>query len=887
MKLKISLFLPAIAVTTASSEPAHDLVPADLFTVPEGLEVTVWATSPMLYNPTNMDVDKDGRIWVAEGVNYRKHAGRREEGDRIQVLEDTDRDGKADKSWTFVQEPGLAAPLGVAVFDNKIVVSHAPDMIVYTDVDRDMKFDPAIDTREVLLTGFEGAQHDHSIHSVTAGPGGQWYWSQGNCGAQFTDRSGEHFRIGSSYYKKEYAGETSDDGHVYVGGFAARMNPDGTAVNIVGHNFRNSYEHCVTSFGDVFQNDNDDPPACRVSHILEYGNAGFSSADGKRVWGMDRRFGQDIPTAEWRQDDPGTMPAGDIYGGGSPTGVAFYENGALGKKWEGLLLSCEAGRNVVFGYQPELEGAGFKLDRTNFITSNTTGEFVGTDFKDAGTTTNEKHQLFRPSDILVGPDGALYVSDWFDARVGGHDDRDDSLSGTIYRVAPKGFKPDVPEIDYTTSAGQLAALKSPAINVRHPGFTALLAKGKTAVPEVAPLLDHPNHFIRARAIWLLANLGQEGATKVEAILASDDVMLRTAAFRALRRTSGDLIGLAKKMVSDPSAAIRREVALAMRNESGAEVVEILKRVADKFDGEDRSYLEALGTGATNKEAAVFAALGLGQGDPLAWSPAQARLAWRLMTPAAVPGLAARASSENLDGAQRKLALDGLAFIKDPSASNAMLDVAAETTGKIREDALWWLTNRSGNDWSSFGVLAAMKARGLGDTEEAELVSIEIPAPSKDATRLPAAAEIAKLTGDPAAGKVLASRCIMCHEIDGAGVGYGPVLTDFGKTQPTEVIIQAITEPSHTISHGFEGTSLKTKDGKTIHGILLSESDPLVIKSTGGLVQRVSKDNLKSRSELGYSLMLSAVQLGMTAQDVADITAYLKQLGTEKTTASER
>lgn len=62
---------------------------------------------------------------------------------------------------------------------------------------------------------------------------------------------------------------------------------------------------------------------------MEGGNAGFASADGQRSWGADKRPGQDTPTAEWRQEDPGTMPAGDVYGGGSPTGVAFYENGQL------------------------------------------------------------------------------------------------------------------------------------------------------------------------------------------------------------------------------------------------------------------------------------------------------------------------------------------------------------------------------------------------------------------------------------------------------------------------------------------------------------------------------------------------------------------------------
>ncbi|MDB6116721.1 MAG: putative rane-bound dehydrogenase domain protein, partial [Verrucomicrobiaceae bacterium] len=325
-------------------------VPVDLFSVPEGLEVTLWATSPMLYNPTNIDFDAEGRMYVAEGVDYRGKAGRRPEGDRIVVLEDTTGSGRADKSSVFVQEQNLAAPLGVAVLGDKIVVSMPPDLLVYTDVDHNGKFDPAVDKRDVLLTGFGGRQHDHSLHSLTAGPDGQWYFNQGNTGAEFTDRSGKTFHMGSPYMKQEIAGMKSDDGNVWIGGFTARMNPDGTNVKIIGHNYRNSFEQTINSFGDIYQSDNDDPPACRVTQIMEGGNAGFASTDGKRSWGADKRPGQDTPTAEWRQEDPGTMPAGDVYGGGSPTGVAFYENGALGDQWRGLLLACEAGKNVVFGY---------------------------------------------------------------------------------------------------------------------------------------------------------------------------------------------------------------------------------------------------------------------------------------------------------------------------------------------------------------------------------------------------------------------------------------------------------------------------------------------------------------------------------------------------------
>ena len=84
--------------------------------------------------------------------------------------------------------------------------------------------------------------------------------------------------------------------------------PNGTGVEILGFNFRNSYEQTVTSFGDIFHNDNDDPPACRTTYLMEYGNLGFFSRDGKRYWNADRRPGQSIPTAEWRQEDPGVIP---------------------------------------------------------------------------------------------------------------------------------------------------------------------------------------------------------------------------------------------------------------------------------------------------------------------------------------------------------------------------------------------------------------------------------------------------------------------------------------------------------------------------------------------------------------------------------------------------
>src|SRR5206468_465330 len=112
--------VPDTSTAATTAEPPPEIVPPSLFSVPDGFEVTVWARSPLLHNPTNMDIDAQGRIWVTQGVNYRRHLGRDPEGDRVVVLEDTNGNGHADKSTTFVQEPGLIAPLGMSVIDNQI-----------------------------------------------------------------------------------------------------------------------------------------------------------------------------------------------------------------------------------------------------------------------------------------------------------------------------------------------------------------------------------------------------------------------------------------------------------------------------------------------------------------------------------------------------------------------------------------------------------------------------------------------------------------------------------------------------------------------------------------------------------------------------------------------
>ena len=851
-------------------------VPTDLFTVPEGFEVTVWATSPQIFNPTNIDFDERGRTFVAEGVNYRGKKGRRKEGDRIVVLEDTLGAGKADKVTVFTQDINLESPLGVAHIDGKIVVSQPPDLLVYTDVNGDGAIDLSVDKKEVLLTGFNGRQHDHSLHSATFGPDGKWNFNQGNTGADFIDKTGRHFFMGSPYMLQNIAGRRSDDGNVWIGGFSVRMNSDGSDLRIVGHNYRNSYEQTINSFGDMYQSDNDDPPACRVSLIMEGGNAGFASLDGKRSWGADKRPGQSTPVAEWRQEDPDTMPAGDVYGGGSPTGVAFYENGAMGEKWNGLLLACEAGKNVVFGYLPKPDGAGMKLERFDFLTSNKEKEWAGSDFL-GGKPTGILKTKFRPSDVCVGPDGAIYVADWFDPGVGGHGTRDNGFSGTIYRIAPKGFKSVVPKIDLSTVAGQIAALRSPSPNVRAGGFNRLKAAGDKVVDDVAALLSDANPYVASRAVWLLAQLGDKGVALARKELASADDTRRLVAFRGLRAAGRDVFALCESLAKDKSPAVRREVAIALRDFKTPAAIAVLVTIAQQFDGQDRAYLEAIGLASTDREAAVHAAIAKSMAKPaLEWTPAYAWLTWRLHPASAVRDVRARLLSGKLDETELKRDLTTLAFTRSGEAAGTMVELSLNKSFAQVDLAKWWVGNRKSNLWKPFDVDAIVKARG-GDASAAKLVASDLPPEMPGAKALASVEAIAVLKGDVAKGKASAAVCYACHKFDGKGIDFGPDLTTYAKQQSLETLILNIAQPSNNISHGFEGTRVVLDDGMVITGMVLSSGDPLMIKSMGGLVQSIPRARVKEEKQLDRSLMFTASQMGLTEQSVADMAAYLRSL----------
>lgn len=619
MSLKPVLISFALLVSIACSnkENADEHSPeyslSDL-KVHNGLEVGLFASEPMFSNPTNISIDSRGRIWVCEAYNYRNQLNPKnpvkEKGDRIMILEDTDKDGVADKSKVFYQGTDVNAALGICVLGNKVYVSCSPNVFVFTDENGD----DVPDKKEVLFKGIKGEQHDHGMHTFIFGHDGRMYFNMGNEGKVLMTEKGDTVI-------DVHGRSVATDGKPFRQGMALRMEMDGSDVEVLGHNFRNNYELAVDPYGTVWQSDNDDDgnKGTRMNYVMEQGNYGFTDEVTGAGWRARRtNMEKDIPLRHWHLNDPGVVPNLLQTGAGSPTGIMLYEGTMLPEVFRSQLIHCEPGHNVVRSYVVENDGAGYKAEIVNLLES-------------------KNDQWFRPSDVAAAPDGSIFIADWYDPGVGGHQ-VGDLDRGRIYRVASPDSEYEIPSVDLSAPEGAVNALLNPNMDVRYQGYQALAKMGAGAESALQKLWNGENPRHRAQAFWLLTRLEGKRDAYFEEAFKDKDPNIRITALRAARQLDRDVLNTAEKLKNDESAQVRRDVAIAIRGNNSAKAAEIWTDLAMQYDGKDRWYLEALGISSDLNADLYFDAWLAKVGKD--WSKPENRdVIWRTRSKSAIPLLA--------------------------------------------------------------------------------------------------------------------------------------------------------------------------------------------------------------------------------------------------------
>ena len=366
-----------------SQPPGPPLSPQDAIkkmTVPEGFSVELVASEPDLVNPVSMTFDEQGRVWVTESFEY----PRREPGpgrDRIKVLEDTDGDGRMDKTTIFAE--GLNIPSGIAVGHGGVWVANAPDILFMQDTDGDLK----ADTSQVVVTGF-GRFDTHELpNSFTWGPDGYLYGLNGVFNACHV-----------KYPADSPHAKSNPDGFRFTCALF-RIHPKTWEFEVFCEGTSNPWGVAFNPVGDAFIS------ACVIDHLWHLTESGYY-----------HRQGGPYPPHTWKLESI----VKHKHQMAAYCGIEYYDSHAYPEEYRGHLYMGNIHGGCINVDTLEDRGATyFAKPRPDFLTANDV--------------------WFMPVDQKTGPDGSLYVLDWYDRYHCYQDaNRDpagiDRLNGRLYRI---------------------------------------------------------------------------------------------------------------------------------------------------------------------------------------------------------------------------------------------------------------------------------------------------------------------------------------------------------------------------------------------------------------------------------------------------------------------
>jgi putative membrane-bound dehydrogenase-like protein len=375
--------------------PGPALSPAEAIrkmTVPEGFSVEVVASEPDIVNPVAMTIDEKGRFWITESLEYpRKSAGPGK--DRVKVLEDTDEDGKADKFTVFAE--GLNIPSGVAVGHGGVWVANAPDILFLQDTDGDGK----ADKQEVIVTGF-GRDDTHELpNSLTWGPDGWLYGLNG-----VFNYSHVRYPPTSPHFKPDHPGFP-------ITCALYRIHPKTREFQVFCEGTSNPWGVAFDNEGSAFIS------ACVIDHLWHLTQSGYY-----------HRQGGPYPPYTWKIESI----VKHKHQKAAYCGIHYFDSEAYPEKYRQKL------------YMGNIHGGCLNVD----VLQRDGSSYFATGEPDFLTANDA---WFMPVVQKTGPDGCLYVLDWYDRYHCYQDaNRDpagiDRLKGRLYRIRYKET-PRAPKFD--------------------------------------------------------------------------------------------------------------------------------------------------------------------------------------------------------------------------------------------------------------------------------------------------------------------------------------------------------------------------------------------------------------------------------------------------------
>jgi hypothetical protein len=255
------------------------------------------------------------------------------------------------------------------------------------------------------------------------------------------------------------------------------------------------------------------------------------------------------------------------------------------------------------------------------------------------------------------------------------DQKLETMTGRIYRIAPKGHKYSVTKPDLSNVAAGIKALQSPNLESRYLAWQGLHKMQAQAEPELKKLWQSDKPEIRARAWNLLVRIPGRDQEYINAALSDKQAEIRALPLKYLRAENKDAIPVVKRLANDSSKQVLRECALSLHRNASAEAPELWAALAQKHDGKDRWYLEALGIGAATQDDKMMDAWLKKVGDN--WNtPAGRDIVWRLRSKKSPALLVKIIQDSSTPNEERDRYIRALDFIKGSEKDAALVQLLA-------------------------------------------------------------------------------------------------------------------------------------------------------------------------------------------------------------------